>query len=384
MSFEESGKHLDEKMLLLDDLTAGVGNIMSRLLRLEGRVEDLERQIGDDAPPPEPSPDDFLWLSPDEIAALPTEGAAWTNVLQWASRSEAVNLWDRTSNADAIAVASALVYARTGSVEHGNKAIDYINELIATNFGDSAAHVLPLSRNLAAYVVAAELMDLPNNHPVADSALRGFLVDAVDAEIAGRSGHHTLRESALFDPTNHGTHARPCAYIIARYLGDDDLALEVEIAHSDWVRGQNSQRFDWSSDTWWQADPSNPVAINPPGATIEGHDVSGALTEEYRREGSGFMWPPGQPTYPWEALQGAFLMSWLLYRKGYLDVWEWGDQALLRAVQFNYDQANLPASGDDLSLVYLINQAYNTNYPTTEGTDYGKSGLGMWELIFSR
>ena len=37
--------------------------------------------------------------------------------------------------------------------------------------------------------------------------------------------------------------------------------------------------------------PSQPVGINPPGATIAGHSVDGVLPDDQRRTG-GFAWPP--------------------------------------------------------------------------------------------
>ena len=63
--------------------------------------------------------------------------------------------------------------------------------------------------------------------------------------------------------------------------------------------------------------------------------LDGALPDDMRRGGS-FQWPPEYTQYPREALSGYVALAEILFRQGY-DVYEWEDQALLRAARFLYD-----------------------------------------------
>ena len=72
-----------------------------------------------------------------------------------------------------------------------------------------------------------------------------------------------------------------------------------------------------------------------------------------------------------------------LHRQGY-DVFNWSDQALLRAVAWLHDEAGYPASGDDEATPWLINGVYNTSFPVQNGARPGKNGLGWYEWIYGR
>ena len=72
------------------------------------------------------------------------------------------------------------------------------------------------------------------------------------------------------------------------------------------------------------------------------------------------------------ALQGAVAQAILLDRCGY-PVWEWEDQALLRAFKWLYQTADYPAVGDDLWMVPAINHAYGTNFTITPPFKTGKN-----------
>ena len=82
-----------------------------------------------------------------------------------------------------------------------------------------------------------------------------------------------------------------------------------------------------------------------------------------------------------EPLQGALVQAELLHRAGYL-VWEWEDRALLRAAQFLYDIGWQP-DGDDEWLPWLINFAYETDFPSSTPVRPGKN-MGWTDWTHSR
>ena len=166
------------------------------------------------------------------------------------------------------------------------------------------------------------------------------------------------------------------------YLGDAADVAEAVAIFKGWLGDETAyDSFTWKSDLSWQADPANPVGVNPAGATKSGFSIDGALPEEMRR-GCSFTVPPCPTTYPWGALQGTLLVAEMLSRQGH-DAWNWEDQALLRAADFVHDlelaYGGWWAQGDDIWQPWLINHAYGTDYPTVPVTRIGKTfGWSDW------
>jgi hypothetical protein len=128
-------------------------------------------------------------------------------------------------------------------------------------------------------------------------------------------------------------------------------------------------------DLSWQCDPSKPVGINPAGCTKEGHSIDGVLPEEQRRA-SAFTWPPPQENYVYGGLQGALVQAVILRRAGY-DVFEWQNQALLRAFRWLHTQAQFPATGDDTWEPHIINYYYShvlASFPARGSTRITRMG----------
>jgi hypothetical protein len=105
------------------------------------------------------------------------------------------------------------------------------------------------------------------------------------------------------------------------------------------------------------------------------------LPDDQRRAGS-FTWPPPKENYVWGALQGAIVAAELLERAGY-PAWEWQDKALLRAVTWLHEQANFPASSDDEWQPWLVNYAYNANFPAQNPAHAGK-GMGWTDWTHNK
>jgi hypothetical protein len=99
------------------------------------------------------------------------------------------------------------------------------------------------------------------------------------------------------------------------------------------------------------------------------------------RRGCPIQFPPCLTGYPWEGLQGALVQAMILYRQGY-DVWNWENQAFLRAVQFLYDleqqYGSWWATGDDTWVPWLINHVYNTSFPTDPANIGKNMGWTDW------
>jgi hypothetical protein len=72
----------------------------------------------------------------------------------------------------------------------------------------------------------------------------------------------------------------------------------------------------------------------------------------------------------------------ILYRAGY-DVWNWQDQAVLRAVKWLHTECSFPAGGDDTWEPHVINFFYATDFPAPTPASSGKN-LGFTDWLFDQ
>ena len=326
--------------------------------------------------PPTPTPTPVLpetyigiWISKEELALLPTEGPAWENVVAVAdSQDISPDISDQNNDNDVIVLAKALVYARTGQPSYRDEVIENLMAAIGTEEG---GRTLALGRNLVSYVIAADLINLPQN-PEENATFSDWLRETLTEEL----GDLTLQTTHELRPNNWGTHAGASRAAVALYLGDTAELEQTAQVFKGWLGDRDAYAgFEFGKD-WWQADEDNPVAINPVGSVIDGHSVDGAQPEEMRRGGK-VKWPPKETGYPWEALQGSLVQAEILSRAGY-DTWEWEDQALLRAVRFLYE-IEWPANGDDQWQLWMINHVYGTDYAAETPARTGKNiGFTDW------
>jgi hypothetical protein len=305
-----------------------------------------------------------MWISGEELACLPTSGVAWEQLKAVADQeSGQPDLGDQNDNTNVAVLAKALVYARTGKLQYRD---DVVAALRIITFGNTEVGALALGRELAAYVIAADLIALANYDPDLDAQFRDKLRELLSKKLDAR----TLQSTHEDRPNNWGTHAGASRAAVAVYLGD---AAELERAaqvFKGWLGDRNSYAGFTYGRLSWQADPHKPVGINPKGAMKEGHSIDGAQPEEMRRGGK-FRWPPKETGYAWEGLQGALVQAEILHRAGY-PAWEWEDRALLRAVQFLYD-IDWEPEGDDEWQPWLVNYAYDTAFPATTPARPGKN-----------
>lgn len=319
-----------------------------------------------------PPPTLGIWLDADELAALPTVGPAWDYLKATADQPTTMpDLSDQDCDANVRVLAKALVYARTGQASYRAEVVDALR--IITHYNTEAGgRTLALGRELVAYVIAADLIDLGDADAELDAQFRTKLRALLTKSLDGLTLQSTHEER----PNNWGTHAGASRVAVAIYLGDSaELERAAAVFHG-WLGNRAAYSGFSYGDLSWQADPANPVGVNSLGAAKDGHNIDGALPEEMRR-GGAFQWPPVPTGYPWEALQGALVQAELLQRAGY-PAWEWEDRALLRAVEFLYGIGWTP-TGDDEWQVWLINRAYGVDYATNTTALPGKNiGWTSW------
>jgi len=289
-----------------------------------------------DPGPPNDGPG--IWISTEEIRALPMTGPAWEALADHARlpvRYPDISDQDDPSNIRVLA--KALYSVRTGQTSYAGEVIRACEQIRGT---EKNARTLAIGRELVSYVIAADIVGLPKEERQRFEAWR---------------------------------------LAIAAYLGDTE-----EIERSAHVfRGWTGEAAGWQSfkfrEDWWQPKGSRPFAINPAGAMREGHPIGGVLPDDQRR-GGRFSWPPPKENYVYEALQGALTQAVLLDRLGY-DPWNWGDRALLRAFEWLHTEAHYPAAGDDTWQPHIMNHVYEAHFPAPTPSAPGK-GMGFTDWTY--
>jgi hypothetical protein len=292
-----------------------------------------------------------VWISREEIRALPTDGPAWDYMKKQADApTSGPMIRDKSQRDNVLVLAKALVYARTGDARYRREVIDHCMRAIGTERGGST---LSLGRELAAYVVAADIVGLPADD---DIRFRQWLRHILNKEFNGR----TLRSTHETRPNNWGTHAGASRAAVARYLGDSDELARVAQVFKGWLGDRAAYAGFVYGTLDWQCDPHRPVGINPLNCIKKGHRIDGVLPDDQRRSGS-FRWPPPKENYAYEALQGALVQAHILHRAGY-DTFNWENRALLRAYLWLHNEAHYPAAGDDIWQLPLVDYHYKSNF----------------------
>ncbi len=319
-------------------------------------------------PPPPPSGQRYVWISPAELAARPTSGAAWTNLVSAASKTcSTPNLSNQDDPANVCVMAKALVYARTGDLKRQLEVVDALWDVVSA--GTYNGRALALGRELAAYVIAADLINLRTFDPSLDSRFRETIARLRTTPTT--DGPASLVECHELRPNNWGAHCGASRAAVAAYLGDTaELARTAQV-----FKGYLGDRASYAGFKYgelsWQCDASRPVGVNPKGCTKNGRSVDGVMPDDQRRAG-GFTWPPPKENYAYEGLQGLLAQALILHRAGY-DVFNWQDAALLRAFQWLHTQANFPAEGDDSWEPHLVNHMYKSSFPAPLPSRPGKN-----------
>lgn len=310
----------------------------------------------DSTPGPAPGPivSKGIWISADEIMKLPTSGAAWEALKKVAYSDFGRAKGGHDDTHDSYTLAQALVAVRLNDNALRARTAENILSAIGT---EDNGNVLSLARNLTAYVCAADIIGLKNFDPGKDAQFRSWIANVRHKELGGQGTLISIHEKR---PNNFGTHATAARASVAIYLGESSELERTAKIFKGWMGDRSSYSGYTYGSLDWQADPSNPVGINPKGSTKQGHSIDGVLPDDQRR-GGGFKWPPPHENYVYGALQGALAAANILNRAGY-DTWNWQDQAMLRAYKWLHEQANFSPGGDDVWQLPMVDYIYGTNY----------------------
>jgi hypothetical protein len=315
-----------------------------------------------------------IWISHSELAALPTSGAAWASVLEEANTScGIVDLSDQNQRNNVCVLAKALAYARTETSSYRTGVAEAIRQIASTSTYTGEA--LSLGRELAAYVIAADLIGLPAHDAALDAAFRLRLRALLTTPTTGAASN--LVDCHERRPNNWGTMCGATRAAIAVYLADDaELARTAQV-----FKGYLGDRASYAGFSYgelsWQCDPNRPVGVNRAGCTRDGHDLDGVLPDDQRRGGS-YAWPPVKENYAWEALQGAVVQAVILTRAGF-PAFEWEDRAIYRAVRWLHRANSYPAAGDDTWLPHIVNRVYGSSFAAPVPSRPGKiMGWADW------
>jgi hypothetical protein len=315
-----------------------------------------------------------VWLSERELEILPTSGPAWEHLLDVADESmrEETDLARRDDH-NIQTLAAALVGERLNDDQYREKALAGLRTVVDEPPRDD---LLAAARRLGTYVIAADLLDLPTLDPEFEEEFRRWADMMRRHPYKERRFGNTIIDAAEGRPNNWGTHAGASRVAVAAYLDDEVDLRRQSTVFRGYLGDTEAYAGFLFGDLEWQDSQSRPVGINPVGAARDGHSLDGVLPDDQRRGGS-FRWPPDRENYVWEALQGATVQAEILARRGY-DAWGWEDAALLRAVRWLHDEADFPAEGDDRWVPWLVNHAYDTDFPTEETRPGKNMGFTDW------
>ncbi len=311
-----------------------------------------------------------ILMSAGGLASRPTTGPAWDAVVKAAAdRSGGVDLADQDNTHAARTLAAALVYARTGDAASRDQVGAVLRQLPGASL--SGARVLSVGRQLAGYAIAADLVGYR------DPTFTRWIGGMRTKDIGNHGRWTTLSGTSENTANNWGTWAMSTRVAISAYLGDTaDLERAATVFRgftgdrSAYAGFQPTGDFDaaWACGELW-------VPINPAGCGAR----SGALVEDISRS-SGTTADRTGLTYSWEALGGATLTARLLQQAGWTDVWQWGDNALLRAAEFLHDHGGYaPRYRANQYIPHEINTAYGATLGPVAAPGHGRQfGFTDW------
>ena len=302
--------------------------------------------------PTPPSGDGYMIITEAQLMALPTSGDPYLFMKSYADATfPGVDLCNQDNFNAVYTFAAALMYARTGQTSYRDKVVAQLNVIANKTPSDiindpynPTNHVLAVSRQVAGYVISADLVGYRDP---------GF-VDFVDWIRYTNIGTHARWQS--LEGCVKNACANWSAWCMASltacnvYLGDTAKLTELNYLMTAITTGSRAayasacgspEWGDWFQKTAdWDAsychDSVNWFTINPASAGAK----SGIIVEDLSRETGAYpnieVDGPGL-SYSWETMGGWMLAARIFYYAGYTDIYSRGDQAFLRAAQFLYN-----------------------------------------------
>ncbi len=316
-----------------------------------------------------------IWLSKEEIMALPTSGEAWESVLSAAKAASAsgAKLTDQNSTHDTATLAAALAGVRlypndTALIE---KARSALVSLIDTESG----RWLAIGRNLGSYIIAADLLEMVGG--AGDGVrewLERFYTRTLEHNNSGKQ--ITFRETAWSSGSNASAQEGFVYAALSAYLGKEEGLAWSWDGFRRYCGDRTSPVKMTSNDDGWQFKPEDPVGIQDAGAQKNGCRLDGAIGNDMSRGGS-FSCTPKMTNYPWVGLEGAVPAALILHRAGY-PAFEIMQKALFRAGSYLWELRQKTGNAewfDDKrapETKHLLNVAYGQDWPARKPVGAGR------------
>ena len=347
---------------------------------------------------PDTSPDNTstsagMWISSTELMSLPTSGTAWDKMRTAAYGSwGAADLKNQDNKHDISTLAGALVFARTGDPSLRSKVRDAIiaakRSLDETSEWQTTNVLLAAGRQLGTYVISADLIDLKNYDSVTDTEFRIWLTTIRTTNIGTHGRWKAITYTCENAAGNWNTFA--CASRIAAsiYLGDvadvdrASAIIRAFFGERAYYPANAPGRYSYFEHTAgyqasWACADTTWTGIDPT-CTKSGINIDGVLVEDASRGGGCCVLQGDGIMYSWEALQGLFFSTELLYRTGrYGNPYGWSNQALKRALDF-MQRSTWGISNAAKYVPWIANARYGSSYATAANTTGRIMSWGDW------
>lgn len=324
------------------------------------------------APPTPPPAGDFIG---PEVAGLPEAGSAWVRIVQDADASAGTANLTCDQNQrqhPKVALAAALVYAKTGTAAYKTKVITLVEQARASA-RDCGNAILSLGRQLSAYMLAADYVGY--HDPAFEAWVRAVTVQDFPAS---HSRWYELRKTAENTSNNWGTFALASLTAADAYLRDEDELAQDSALWASYGNGTGSFQHTsgynaiWSCPVGYEINPASCADERKEGAAVE--DASRSCSNS---SCSSF---PSIANYPAEAAQGYVLTAELLAKAGY-DGWGINDSQACRNGAWRQRGSNLNYSSADYHVTYVYNERCGTSYATPQPAVFGR-GWGYTDWLY--
>ncbi|MCA9401866.1 MAG: PKD domain-containing protein, partial [Candidatus Omnitrophica bacterium] len=333
-----------------------------------------------------------IWISQSELMRIPITGEigcaqesycaeAWDKIEEAAAKDvsqEDVDLGDSKHKVAHTVYAKAIVLVRKQQPQYLEQILNILNEMIGT---ENETDLAVLVHNLPLYVITADLIDLPQVNSSLSVKFRNWLVSLGEGK-KDANIYEQLKKCHETQPNDQGALCGAARLAIAAYLGDQKEIERVENIYRRWTEVIHSDnKFDYDNKAYsWTTSNTNRShkkrfstisAINPADTSVKGYSVDGVIiAAQDDADPKSFHWPPNYTPTVYGALAGVTLQAEMLSRLGYDDVWQRGDAALKRAVDWMFLEEDGKESWDtcedkehDKTFVLdLIDKAYDTDF----------------------
>jgi hypothetical protein len=313
-----------------------------------------------DEPPPE---DEFapVWISNEDLMSRPNSGAIWDAVNNRATGAlGTANVSDQDSSHSRNTLAAAYVGVRNNDSAMITKATDALTAAIGT---ESDARWLAVGRNLGAYIIAADVLDIRSG-PIYNWIASFRTIELEDNNNALIT--EPFNESAWASGSNASAQEGFVYSALCVYIEDQDELDWNWMAFRRYCGDRTSTHTITSNNDSWQEIPADPVGIQNLGAlATNGANIDGVVSNDMARSNAVATNTPvynADSLYPWVGLNGAGFAALVLHRQGY-PAFECSDNALERAFTYLHTLGGQWYDGTEKpDIKWILNVAYGLTY----------------------